>query len=342
MSKRLLSDAYVSEFCRELSATVRSGLPISDGIYMLFEDDENNVSDKELLGELYKETEKGGTLAEAVKKTGRFPKYAEDMIEIGEKTGRLDSVLSELSSYYTRQDEIGRSIRSAITFPSVLLVILIVIIVVLLTQIMPIFNDVFKQLGVSMSPVAQFLYDAGGLISAYAVGIIALCAIVALIVLILRKNAKTKGKLSSIFKNGKIHRQISSARFASAMALALSSGMDIDESLVMSKKICDNTMNEKIDGCVALMKKGKSFDKAVKEMNIFNSMNCRRLIISFKTGSTDKAMTAIAEDSEIRLNEAIDSKISKVEPTLVAIMSILVGVILFSVMLPMMSIITSV
>lgn len=340
MAKNLLSNDYIAEFCREIAASVHSGLPICDGIYMLMEDD--NTDDDALLKKIYDITVDGGTFASAIKSCECFPDYVEQMVEIGEKTGRLDDVLSQLSSYYSRQGQISRSVRNAVLFPSVLLTILVIIIAVLLTQIMPIFNDVFNELGVSMSPVAEFLYNAGGVISAVTVGALVLAAIGALVIIIIRRNDATKEKLSGFFRNTKIGKELASFRFASAMALTLSSGMDIDESLEMSKKLCDSTIGEKIDECTKLMKSGKPFDKAVKETGIFNPINCRRLVVSFKTGKTDEAMERIAQDSEERFNSAIDDKISKVEPMLVALMSVIVGVILFSVMLPMMSIITSV
>ena len=341
MAKKLLGNDYVAEFCREISASVHSGLPVSDGIYMLMEDD-NSAGDEALLKKMYEITESGEPFATAIKACGCFPGYVEEMVEIGEKTGRLDEVLSQLSGYYARQNQISRSIKNAILFPSVLLTILVIIVAVLLTQIMPIFNDVFVELGVSMSPVAEFLYSAGGIISAVAVGALVLAALGALVIMILRRNARSKDKLTGFFRNGKISRELASSRFASAMALTLSSGMDIDESLEMSKKLCDKFVGEKIDRCSELMKSGKPFDKAIKEVGIFNAINCRRLVVSFRTGKTDEAMEQIAIDSEERFNSAIDEKISKVEPTLVALMSVIVGVILFSVMLPMMSIITSV
>lgn len=340
MAKKLLSNDYIAEFCREISASVHSGLPICDGIYMLMEDD--NTDDDALLKKIYDITIDGGTFASAIKACECFPDYVEQMIEIGERTGRLDDVLLELSSYYSRQSQISRSVRNAVLFPTVLLTILVIIIAVLLTQIMPIFNDVFTELGVSMSPVAEFLYKAGGIISGVTVGALVVAALTALVIVLIRRNARSKDKLRGFFKNGKIGKELASFRFASAMALTLSSGMDIDESLDMSKKLCDSIIGEKIDRCKELMKSGKSFDSAVKETGIFNPINCRRLVVSFRTGKTDEAMEQIAKDSEERFNSAIDDKISKVEPMLVALMSIIVGVILFSVMLPMMSIITSV
>ena len=91
-----------------------------------------------------------------------------------------------------------------------------------------------------------------------------------------------------------------------------------------------------------MMREGEGFDKAVQKSKILDAVSSRRLTISFNTGKTDEAMKKIADEYSNKINNSIDSKISRVEPVLVIIMSILVGFVLFSVMLPMLSIISSI
>ena len=338
MPRTKLKAAYISGLCGELYDTVSSGISINDGIYMLMSDGKNDP----VLKKLFDETSSGHTFAAAVKKTRSFPDYMEEMIRIGEQTGRLDSVLRELSLYYSRQAEVSQNIKNAVAFPLVLLLILIVIVVVLLTQVLPIFNDVFRQLGVSMSGVAVTLLNIGNIIRTYATWIIAFIAAVALIGFILYKIPGTHNMILNMFKGRKLKRKMSSSVFASAMSMTISSGMDIDESLEMSKKLCDKDIKKKIDYCTEIMKKGVSFDKAVQKSNILDPISSRRLTISFHTGRTDEAMKRIADEYTGQVNTAIDEKISRVEPALVIIMSVLVGFVLFSVMLPMLSVITAV
>ena len=338
MPKTKLKAAYISGLCGELYDTVSSGISINDGIYMLMSDGKNDP----VLKKLFDETSKGRTFAAAIKHTESFPDYMEEMIRIGEQTGRLDSVLRELSLYYARQDEIAQNIRNAIAFPLILLAILIIIVVVLLTQVLPIFNDVFRQLGVSMSGAAVTLMNIGSVIRTYAVWIIACVAAIALVGFVLYKLPGTHNAMLNIFKGRKLKRKMSSSVFASAMSMTISSGMDIDESLEMSKKLCDKDVEKKINSCQEIMKDGVSFDKAVQKSDILDPISSRRLTISFRTGRTDEAMKKIADEYTQQVNTAIDEKISRVEPALVVIMSVLVGFVLFSVMLPMLSVITAV
>ena len=337
MAKKILSGNYIAQLCRELGATVKTGISISDGLYMISEESENDT----LIDFLYRETERGESLSSAVRKSERFPAYVEEMLEIGERTGRLDSVLDQLAKFYSRQEEISANIKNAVVYPVLLLLILVIVLVVLLTQVMPIFDDVFRQLGVEMSGTAKFMMNLGTGISQYAAIIVAAAAVLALTAVILFKNPSTREKLKKM-NRGKISRRTNSVRFASAMAMTLSSGLDIDQSLAMAKRICDSTTSEKIDLCISKMAQGDSFDKAIAASDIFSAAECRRIAVSFRTGNTDKVMESIAADGEKKLDDAIDEKISKVEPTLVITMSVLVGLVLFSVMLPMLSVITTV
>ncbi len=338
MASGKLKPAYISRLCGELYDTVSSGMSINDGIYMLMGDNDNDI----ILENLLTETAKGCNFSAAVKHTKAFPSYVEEMIDIGEQTGRLDSVLKELSVYYNREEEVTRNIKNAVAFPLILLTILVVIVVLLLTQVLPVFDDVFRQLGVTMSASATALMNIGSAISTYAYIIIAVIAALVAGIVILYNIPATHETVMGIFQGRKLKRQMSSSKFASAMSMTISSGMDIDESLEMSKKLCDKEAVGKINSCQEMMKNGLSFDKAVQKSAILDPASSRKLTISFHTGKTDEAMKKIAKDYSEKVNNSVDEKISRVEPALVIIMSLLVGFVLFSVMIPMLSVITAV
>lgn len=338
MAAKTLTPDYISKLCAELHDTITSGMSVNDGIYMLLSDNKNDP----VLESLLDDTSKGNTFSSAVKNTKAFPSYAEEMIQIGEQTGRLDSVLQGLSEYYARQREISENIKNAVAFPLILLVILVVIVVLLLTQVLPIFNEVFGQLGVSMSGAAIALMNLGSVIQTYAFVIAGAVVVLATLGLILYRLPATHEKVLNAFKGRKLKAEMSSANFASAMAMTISSGMDIDDALEMSKKICNEETGNKISACQEKMRSGQGFDKAIQKAEILDSMSARKLTVSFKTGKVDETMKKISEEYSKRVNDAIDEKISRVEPVLVIVMSVIVGFVLFSVMIPMLSVITSI
>ncbi|NMB93736.1 MAG: type II secretion system F family protein, partial [Flexilinea flocculi] len=146
-----------------------------------------------------------------------------------------------------------------------------------------------------------------------------------------------------LFSTGKLGRKIAQARFSSAMALAMNSGLNDDEALQMAEKLIGNkNSSQKITECRQKIQNGKKFTDAIMETGILTPLFSRMLSIGFKTGVADNVMSEIANRSEDMVNSEINALINKVEPTLVIIMSVLVGMILITVMLPLTGIMSTI
>ncbi|MEG1820126.1 MAG: type II secretion system F family protein [Oscillospiraceae bacterium] len=346
MSSKVLSGPYISSFCMELSLVMKAGISLDEGLSML-QEDESDKQLKAMLQNLFEKADSGVALHVAMSESQRFPKYVVDMVAIGEKTGRTETVLKALSEHYDRQEQISRSIKNAVVYPAVLMIMLLLVIIILITRVLPIFNDVFNQLGAQMSPVALSIMNFGSALSKYSFiifGVIAVIALIAFIIsLVPAWRLKVVGLYSKMTASRGINKKIASARFASAMAMTLASGLDTDESLNMVERITDNSsMKAKIENCRKLMSEEEPFAEAISKSEIFSSLYCRMLSVGFKTGTADSVMSEIARRSESDVDENIERVINRVEPTLVIIMSLIVGLILLSVMLPLMGIMTTI
>jgi type IV pilus assembly protein PilC len=144
----------------ELYLVLSAGIPLSEGVGMLAESERDRGA-ASVLSEIGGELDTGGDLHTALRESGAFPPYMTDMLEIGGLTGRTDTVLKSLSAYYEQQDRLSASIRSAVVYPSVLLVMLRVVLVIRITRVLPIFSDVFGQLGSNLSGAALVTLRAG-------------------------------------------------------------------------------------------------------------------------------------------------------------------------------------
>lgn len=346
MSIKQLDGPYLSSFCMEMSLCLKAGISLSEGIYMLAAD-ETDKDLKEMLDGIYKKMDEGSSFEDALKSAECFPKYVIDMVEIGTKTGRLEDVMRALSGYYTRQEQITASIKNAVVYPFVLMFMLLLVIGVLVVKVLPIFNDVYNELGAEMSAIAVTIMNIGTAVTQYAaviLGVVVALVVIGVIVSAVPSlSLKAVTLWNKVTAGRKVSKKISSARFASGMAMTLASGLDTDESLDMVERITENpVMLGRIKKCRELMASGELFVDAISKAEIFPSLYCRMLSIGFKTGTADTVMEEIARRSEVEVNEDIESIINKVEPTLVIIMSLIVGLILLSVMLPLMSIMTSI
>ena len=341
-----LSANELSAFCAQLALITKAGIPAQEGISIMMED-AGDVRTRELMQSVLNKLEEGAPLHKALAQTGRFPKYMLDMVGIGERPGRLDEVLDSLSAYYERSQAISRSVKSAVTYPLIMIAIMAVIIGILIGSVLPVFNQVFQQLGSEMSSFAQGIMRFGAGLSRYSAVIVGVLLGLTAAWLILRRTAGGRAFLShcygSFFATSRIAAKVAAGRFASAMSMMLSSGLDVDQSLDMAANLIDDVKTrEKISQMTQKMAEGASFAESLMETQLFSGVYARMITVGFKTGSADAVMKKIAERYEEEIDETVGKLLGVLEPTLVAILSIIVGMILLSVMLPLMGIMSSI
>ena len=337
-----LDNIYISSFCMELYLVLQAGMPIVTGVGMLIEDKDNDPN-KNIIKSIHDKMENGAVLSDAIKETDAFPDHVSKMLKIGEQTGNLDSCLSALSTYYLRKEHIFLNIKNAITYPAILTFMMLFVIIIIITKVLPIFNNVFAQLGATMSPTAVFILKIGQVINNQFAIFIALLVVITIIFFYFFMSKSGQIKLSAMFEKGKIGESIAMANFASAMSMSMQSGLDTDDSLAMAKTLCGDTkLNNKIQTCQNKIKEGETFYNAILNSSLFPSIYCQMLNIGFKTGSSDLVMEEIAKRTDENATIKIEQLVNKIEPTLVIIMSIIVGLILLSVMLPLTSIMSTI
>lgn len=153
-----LSNEELITFCGQMARILKSGISSLEGIYIM-EDGDVQTEGREILKEIREELEMCGMLYPAMEKTGVFPEYALHMTENGEQTGRLDETMEALAAYYQREEEILDAVKSAVTYPVAMLGMLLVIVAVLFIKVMPVFEQVYMQLGQEMTGVARQLLN---------------------------------------------------------------------------------------------------------------------------------------------------------------------------------------
>jgi len=347
MKRKTLNSSYLSAFCLEVSLFLHAGVSINDGLHML-RDDDNDSTSKELMDHLFTKLEEGSLFSEAIESAGVFPTYMIEMIVLAEKTGKLEVTMKSLSEYYARQTRLSSSIKSAIFYPVILVTIMLIVIAVIVIKVLPIFNDVFNQMGTQMTPLAQSIMAFGQALSSASTVIFVIAGFLLLLLLMFFTvpsfTRSVSGSFKNSFGNKGIFKRISSARFAFAMAMAIESGIDPDSSITMAARVTDGgkEMVDNAEKCKLLLSEGAKLGDALTDAGIFTSKNSRLLSLAEKTGTIPEVMGTIAARSEETIRDEIDSLIAKIEPSLVILTSLIVGVILLSVMLPLVSIMSTI
>lgn len=340
------SNMELSSFCGQMTLILKSGISAMEGLTIMLED-ASSPEEKNILDGLLSNIQESGSLYQAMQETGLFPAYMLHMIQIGEETGTLDEVMEAIQIHYDREDSIHKTIRNAVTYPAVMTAMMIVVIVVLLVKVMPIFNQVFVQLGTEMTGFSRMLMNVGTAINRYSIFFIALLIIVMGIILYA---TRTKSGRSLIRKIGYslpftrvIFEKTAACRFASGMALTLKSGLNPDRSMELVCSINDDPyFQKKLDVCQEEINQGTDLSQALLTSGIFTGMYARMTSIGSKTGSMDQVMEQIASFYQEEIDTKMNNVLSILEPTLVILLSLIVGVILLSVMLPLMGIMSSI
>lgn len=338
LNKKILSESEISAFCQQVGMVVKAGLPTYYGISIL-RDEASDEFTRTFLTQIYEPMEKGVTLGAALAETNAFPEYMVDMIRLGEETGRLEEVLDSLSVYYEREADIKAGIRHAVTYPLIMTVMMLVVIVVIITQVVPVFSQIYEQLGSGLTGTALMLMNVSNALNKYMLVFIAAVIVIALAGFALFKTPR--GKI--LFQGIGLSMSIASSRFANCMYLALSSGLDTDRSLEMAEKLIDNPyMLEKIKQCKNHIRSGEPFIKSLLLSGIFSKVYSSMMTIGFKTGSMDDIMHKISIAYEEETDERLRHFISILEPTLIIILSFFIGLILISFLLPLLGIMSSI
>jgi len=347
MKQRILESAELSAFCMELYLIIRAGIPFQEGIALLMEEEQDKVQ-KQILQTVYQELERGATLADALRGTGCLPHYAVEMIAIGQSTGHMERVFYALSGYYERMAQLKQSVHNIIWYPMILLTMMLFVVLILLVKVMPIFADIFAQLGAELTPAAKILLQIGQLLGQHGLLIFVCVVGVVLIVLAAGRTEKGAAQLQQLFHRvtdgWKVRELLTASKLADALVLTLSSGMNVDEALDMAGRLMDDSaVQEKITACKRTMLiDGISFADAIQEQKLFAPMYCRMIAVGFRSGDLDAVMTETARRIANDADEALDALLNRIEPALIVVLSLLVGLILLSVMLPLMGIMTAI
>ncbi|MCM1190758.1 MAG: type II secretion system F family protein [bacterium] len=344
--KKILSNEEIASFCSQFAMLFQAGIPPVESINIMLTD-VKSTGGRELLTQILEVCQQGEPLYKALESTGVFPDYVIHMLTLGEESGNLEACMLSLAAYYEKEQGISESIRGAVTYPCIMIAMMVLVIFVLVSRVMPIFNQVFIELGSEMSGFSASLLKLGSSLNRYSVVFLVLVCVLAALYLFTSKTAPGKrlaAKFLSVFPlTRRFYESVACERFASGMALTLSSGMDIFSGLDMvSPLVGSREMQEKIAVCRESLQGGDNFAEALSSSRIFNNLHSQMVAVGFKSGNIDAVLNKIADSYEKETNRRIQAIISVLEPTLVIILSVIVGLILLSVILPLMGIMTSI
>ena len=343
---KMMSNEEISALSLELSLLFHAGVGTGDALALLAEESDSEY--KPLLVSLAERVDDGASLSAALRESGQFPAYVCGLVEVGEHTGRTEEALTALSRYYENRVRLGRRVRSALLYPAVMLALMLVVIAVLLVKVLPIFDDVYASLGGRLTGVAGGLLTLGRWLDGAMPVVWVLLALAAALVIAFAASESFRSKALASWRKSHgdrgVTQKLNTARLAQALSMGMASGLPLEEAVALAGGLLEDvpSAQNRCEDCRTRLENGEALSAALKSSGMLPPAQSRLLELGQRSGTADAAMEKIAGNLTEESETALDDLVGRVEPSLVLVCSVLVGLILLSVMLPLMHIMAAI
>jgi len=334
-------------FCRQMSLIIGSDITVMQGVEMLHAQADDSRLQAALRAVLDK-MEQSVLFSEAfAEQTGMFPEYLTSMVTVGEQSGTLDIVFAQMADYYEKEHRVQRKVSSALTYPAILTALMLGVIALLVLRILPMFEDILINMGGTMPAITQALMSTSNFLVDNILWVVIAIVVVICLYMVYRstpfgKRLSAKNKLFNPFA-GSVRRRVLTARFARSVGILLRSGVPILTALeAMDALLGNQYAGGKLKEARLKVQEGGSLTDALAETGLFPTLFIRLATVGQTTGYLDQMMLKAAAIYDDEVDDALEKLTTAIEPVLIIILSVIVGVILLSVMLPMISIMAKV
>ncbi|HOE97032.1 MAG TPA: type II secretion system F family protein [Candidatus Sumerlaeota bacterium] len=325
---------------RQFATMIRAGLPLIEVLNILSEQTEKRAL-KAVMKQVERDVETGSSLNEAMSRHPKvFSTFYLSMIAAGEAAGMLDSILDQIALYLEKVVSIQRKVKSAVMYPSVVSVVAIGITVFLLIKVVPVFGDIFSDMGGKLPAptritmgISNFLQD-NFLLSVF--------ILIGLALLVWQGGRTPKGRRildqlklkMPIF--GPLFLKVAVARFTRTLGTLIHSGVNILAALDIVARTAGNVViEEAVVKTRASIQSGESLAAPLRDSQVFPPMVVRMIDVGERTGALESMLTKIADFYEDQVDAAVSGLTSMIEPLLIVFLGVVVGFIVISMFMPM-------
>ena len=328
-------------FSRQFATMIDAGLNVVSALVIL----EQQTDDKYLaavIKELRADVEGGLLLSQAM---GRHPKVFNRlyvaMVEAGEAAGILDDVLDRVAFQIEKETQIRRRVKGAMIYPTMVLIFATLVLIGMLLFLVPVFVNIFTQLGGELPALTQFVVNGSNLLRSK--WYIIFPALAGAIYGVRRLKKTEQGrrvwdrmKLKIPMKIGQVVLKVTMARFSRTLSTLVAAGVDIIKALEITGTTAGNSVIEEALADVrAKVHEGVPIAQPLEDNPVFPPMVSQMVKIGEETGELEKMLGKIADFYEDEVDASIQSLTSIIEPLMMLAVGVMVGVIIISMYLPM-------
>jgi len=333
-------------FSRQFATMIEAGLNVVTALVILEEQTEDRKF-ATVIGEVRADVEGGLLLSEAMARHPKiFSRLFISMVEAGEAAGILDVVLDRVAFQIEKETQIKRRVKGAMMYPLMVLAFATLVLIGMLMFLVPIFVDIFKQLGGDLPMLTQIVVKASEMLKSY--WFIIFPAFGGMIFGFLRLKKTEKGRrvwdrfrMRAPVGIGAVILKVGMARFSRTLSTLLGSGVDIIRALEITGTTSGNSIIEDATAVVReRVHQGVPIAVPLGELQIFPPMVSQMVRVGEETGELEKMLGKIADFYEDEVDSAIATLTSIIEPLMMIGVGLMVGIIIISMYLPMFKLLT--
>jgi len=335
----LLKDKNREEFYLELSTLLEAGVDIKTCLELITEE-QSKLAIRQLFSQIGECVIKGQPFSEAVKSTGQFSNYEIFSLQIGEESGKINSVLKELAGFYTKKIRQHRQVMSALSYPIVVLLTAFGAVFFMITFVIPMFAGIFKRFGGDLPIITKVVLNTSEVIKWSIPYILTLVGCFFMIIFYCRKKIWYRKLATAVLLRipllGDIMLKIHLARFSYAMTLLISSRVPILRSITMiNKMIAFYPIELSLNDIEKQILQGTPLYQAMASHKIYPKKMVSLIKVGEEVNQLDIFFDKIAKqyNDEVEYKTAILSSV--IEPILIIFLGLIVGTILISMYLPL-------
>lgn len=339
-----MSSKDLNFFLTQLSTYVKAGIPLLDSMEILSRQSKKK-STQMLYRKIVFDLNRGLSFSECLEKQGKvFPKMLINMLKTSEMTGDLTGVLDDMAAYYKRQDSNRKQIINAMTYPSVLMVFAVAVLTFVITYVVPSFTAMYESTGSSLPGITVAIMNISTFVTSnwyYILGVIVL--VVGIFVLLYKSSKKFKYFMQSFVMHIPVVKDIVKynqiVTFTGTFSTLIKHDVFITDSMDILSKITENEVYKKIiNDAIVNLSKGNGVSVAFKGHWAFPETAYEMLVTGEKTGKLGEMMEHVATYYQEEQTNIVARLKSLIEPIMIVLLAVIVGVILLAVVVPMFDI----
>lgn len=326
-------------FYTELAVLLGAGINLKNAL-LLIDEEKSGKQGSSIISSLVDSLVRGKSFSEALKDHNQFTEYEYTSVKIGEETGTLIKVASELGLFYQRRNEQRKNIMNAMSYPIIVLATALISVLFMLRYVVPMFAEIFKHNNVKLPFLTEIIISASIAIEKYFVWFLLAVVILYFIIHKLKELQEYRRISSMILLKipffGELIRKMYLAQFTQALALLSSAKIPILQSIQLTKMMIDfYPLKQALEGIEAMILSGKSLSDSAAPFSLFDRKMVSLLKVAEETNKSEFVFERLANqyNNDVQYQSKMLSTI--LEPIIILVLGALVAIILVAMYLPM-------